>query len=108
MRERPGEAALLTLVLGDPRYLVDREASVATVEAVGRLLGRVEVLLVDATDAGLLNEGDPMRRAVLLWTAAHGSAQLRKFDRFEVAHLEVGRVRNAFLTDLLAAWGAFV
>lgn len=106
MRERPGEAALLTLVLGDPRYLVDREASAPTVEAVDRLLGRVESALVEAAAAGALRAGDARTRSVLLWTAAHGSAQLRKFDRFGVEHLQVARVRHAFLSDLLAAWGA--
>lgn len=106
MRERSGEAALLTLVLGDPRYLVDRDASAPTVEAVGRLLGRVEAALGEAAAQGLLDEGDAETRSVLLWTAAHGAAQLRKFDRFGVPHLGVARVRRAFARDLLAAWGA--
>lgn len=106
MRERSGEATLLTLVLGDPRYLVEREASLPTVEAVGRLLARVEGAVAAAAAAGRLGPGDAMRRAVLLWTSAHGAAQLRKFDRFGVPHLDVAEVRGAFVNDLLLAWGA--
>jgi AcrR family transcriptional regulator len=106
MRERAGEAALLTLVLGDPRYLVDRDASAPTVEAVGRLLGRVERWVLAAQEAGALEAGDARARSVRLWTAAHGAAQLRKFDRFGVPHLQVARVRHGFLSDLLRAWGA--
>lgn len=105
MREHPGEAALLSLVLGDPRYLVDREASAPTVEAVQGLLSRVEAALEEAAEAGALRGGDARARSVSLWTSAHGASQLRKFDRFGVAHLEVAKVRRAMLSDLLRAWG---
>ena len=105
MREHAGEAALLSLVLGDPRYLVERDASAPTVEAVQGLLQRVESALADATEAGALRAGDPSTRAVSLWTAAHGASQLRKFDRFGVPNLEVAKVRRAMLSDLLCAWG---
>jgi AcrR family transcriptional regulator len=106
MCHRPGEGTLLTLVLGDPRYLVAQEDSAPTVDVVAQLFGRVEALLAEAASAGDLEPGVAMRRAVALWTAAHGAAQLRKFDRFDLPHLSVIEVRHSMLVDLLTAWGA--
>lgn len=106
MRNRPGEATLLTLVLGDPRYLVERTESASTVRAVEGLLAQVARVVEEAQAEGVFVEGDPMTRGVLLWTAAHGAAQLRKFDRFGAAALEVSKVNHAFALDLLSAWGA--
>jgi AcrR family transcriptional regulator len=106
MREHRGEATLLTMVLGDPRYLVDRDASLPTLRAMERVLARVAAALSDAVNEGALSDGDAMTRGVSLWTAAHGAAQLRKFDRFGVTHLGVTRARRATLSDLLTAWGA--
>lgn len=106
MTHRRGEGTLLTLVLGDPRYLVEREASAPTVEAAAELFAGMGLLVDAASKAGAFAPGDAVARALSLWTAAHGAAQLRKFDRFDLPQLDVTRVRRSTLRDLFRAWGA--
>ncbi len=103
---RPAHAALLARWLGSPDLLVDTEEARPRVPRLLALFSAVPSAFAAASAAGALAEGDPMRRAIALWAALQGAAQLRKLDRFEVDAVRAGPLVDELLRALLIGWGA--
>jgi len=103
---RSTEFRLLSVAIADPRELVESEAALGLLPAVGEVLSRVRAVIEAAARAGALSEGDADRRAVLLWAGLQGTLQLRKLGRFGLPGLDVDALVTDMLHGLLVGWGA--
>jgi AcrR family transcriptional regulator len=73
--------ALLSLMMADPRPLVDDGAAAASAEPIAALLCDAAALFQRAIDAGALEPADALQHTASLWAALHGHTQLGKLRR---------------------------
>lgn len=106
---RPASWHLLAVSVGDPRELVAAGEGAEMVSAVGALLSWCAARFDAGLGAGAL-EGAPgipsARRAVLYWSAVHGTLQLRKLGRFGLPGADAGALVDEAAQTMLRGWGA--
>ncbi len=73
--------ALLSVMMADPRPLVDDGAAAASAAPIAALLSDAAALFRAASAAGALAPEDPLQQTASLWAALHGHTQLGKLRR---------------------------
>lgn len=103
---RPDHWALIGMGLAHPRTLMDDESAQPMVREAIQVV-RIAVKPIDeATTSGLLNEGDAVVRALVLWAHVQGILQMRKLTRFPSVGLDIDAVLHAGIGAILLGWGA--
>jgi AcrR family transcriptional regulator len=105
-KARPTEFGLVSMLLGDPRHLVNDDDASQMVPSLVRLLQVVGSLFAAASDAHALTDGDPLRRTLVLWTSMQGALQLRKLERFAPGGPGASVFLEETVSTLLVGWGA--
>jgi AcrR family transcriptional regulator len=80
-RSEPRLYRLVAATLADPRQLVDDAEAARIVPEFATLLAEVARAFASAQDAGVLDEGKPLERTVVLWSALHGVTLVDKLGR---------------------------
>ncbi|MBX3247582.1 MAG: TetR/AcrR family transcriptional regulator [Myxococcales bacterium] len=105
--DEPHAFALMSAMTGDPRNVVDDDASVAAIlEGVVETLRPVAAALAEAASAGQLEPGLASDRALALFGALQGVMQLRKQERRAPHLVDVDRLFSLTLRALLRGFGA--
>ncbi len=105
--EAPHKFGLLSMSLAEPRVLLQSpEAAGPVVGTFVSTLSPMADALRDAVEASLLEEGDPLERTLLVFTAVQGVLSLRKQARYAPQLLDVDRLSGLSVRTLLGAWGA--
>jgi AcrR family transcriptional regulator len=102
----PEAFGLLAISLGDPRRLIDDAHARAVVDTARPMLARIAEHAERAVEAGALASGNASDRAVMLWGAVHGVAQLGKLSRLDPQMLAPERLCTTLVQSLLVGWGA--
>ena len=102
----PETFQLLSMVLGDPRRLLEDEDASEVVHAALSVLTQVSELFERAAARGALEAGPPLDRAVVFWSALQGLAQNEKLQRVAPRQLDGARLVPELITTLLRGWGA--
>jgi AcrR family transcriptional regulator len=102
----PERFQLLNLGVTAPRQIVSDEKIVPVAEASLALVRDLAALLDQASAAGDLQEGNPLDRALVLWSSVHGVLQLRKIERFDPRAIRPRRLIDELTHTLLCGWGA--
>jgi len=104
-RDQPEAFALMSVMLADPRQLVDDPAHAAHVPELVSLLVELRAMVEDAVAMGQLRPGSSQDRATTLIFAVVGLLHLRKLQRFRPS-LEPEVLARRAAADLLRGWGA--
>jgi AcrR family transcriptional regulator len=102
----PGAFGLLALSLANPRRLIEDERAEAVIDAAQPIFERIAGDLEAAADAGALQPGPALDRAVVLWASLHGVAQLHKLTGLRPERIDDARLTRGLLEALLVGWGA--
>lgn len=102
----PERFRLLSLLLGDPRQLIQSEEAVKTAPFVMAFLGDVKALFDAAKQTAALSGGRSMQRTLVYWSALHGVLQLDKLARFDDKNIVPVELAMQLAHTLLAGWGA--
>lgn len=105
----PARTRLLAQVLAEPDPLVTDPTTFGVVMAPAlQLLQSVAARFDDATRHGALAAGpeSPLRRAVVLWGALQGTAQLHKLARLGEPAFARDTLEQDLVAALLRGWGA--
>jgi AcrR family transcriptional regulator len=100
----PALHALLDGALSDPHRLLSDEAATAVDARLRGVMAIGQQTLLDAQEAGLLNEGDALIRSYAMFAAVHGTEHFRKRDGY--AEVASSDVRRELMLSLLRGWGA--
>lgn len=103
---RPEDFALLGYALGDPRVLVPGADAGAVFAAAQPIFAAVATDLEAAREAGALAPGNPLDRAIVLWSGLQGTLQTRKLARVAPEILDADRLARELVQSLLLGWGA--
>lgn len=102
----PERFRLVSLMLGDPRALIERGAALDNAAVLLGLLGDVRELFEQAEQAGALQPDHAFDRTLAFWSALHGVATLDKLARFDASTFDVQRLGAVTARALLLGWGA--
>lgn len=102
----PERFQLLNLGVTAPRQIVSDEKIVPVAEASLALVKDLAALFGQAAVAGDLHEGDPLDRALVLWSSVHGVLQLHKIERFDPRVIRPRHLVDELTNTLLCGWGA--
>ena len=102
----PEVFGLLALSIGDPRHLIDDQHAQAVIESALPMFSRLASQIERAVACGALEPAVAVDRAVILWGALHGVAQLGKLTRLAPDLLQADRLSGSLLHTLLVGWGA--
>ncbi len=102
----PERFRLVSLLLGDPRTLIERGAALGSAQALIDFLGDVRELFERAAEHGALEPGPAFDRTLGYWSALHGVTTLDKLARFDADTFHVKRLGALTARGLLAGWGA--
>ena len=100
----PALHALLDGALSDPHRLLSDEAATAVDARLRGVMATCQQTLLDAQEAGLLDDGDARVRSYAMFAAVHGTEHFRKRDGY--AEVASDDVRQELLRSLLRGWGA--
>ena len=104
--DHPTHAGLLTMLLADPRHLVDDEDLPGVSADFIGLFGQLVNQLTAAEQCGALASGDAQRRALVFWSSLQGVCSLRKLRRVDADFFDPMRAGNDLVISLLQGWGA--
>lgn len=102
---RSEEFRMISFTVGDPRVLVPDDEARPVLDAAQPLLGALAADLAAAVEAGDLEPGDPVERALVLWSGLHGVLLTDKLGRIAPA-FDADRLARTFVPALLRGWGA--
>ena len=102
----PREAALIGLIVGDPREFQSRQHTQRLNESAAALFAQGQVLFQNAEATGGLPKGDGRERALIFWSTLHGATQIWKLDKVEPRLKEPRYYGVRAARALLAGWGA--
>lgn len=102
----PERFRLVSLMLGDPRALIEHGAALDNAAALVRFLGDVREQFEQAAQLQAIRPGDAFDRTLAYWSALHGAATLDKLARFDASAFDVQRLGALTARALLAGWGA--
>ncbi len=104
-RARPVDYRLLSFAMADPRVLVPGPEATDIYEAAQPIFVELSGDLALAQQQGLLSEGGPIDRALILWSGLQGILQTEKLARVAPDLLQPDRLADEFTQSLLRAWG---
>jgi AcrR family transcriptional regulator len=104
-QEQPEAFALMSVMLADPRQLVEDLQHATHVPELVALLVELRAMVEDAVAIGQLQPGSAQNRATTLVFAVTGVLHLRKLQRFRPSLRPDVLAREA-AADLLRGWGA--
>lgn len=102
----PERFRLVSLMLGDPRSLIERGAALDNAGALLGFLGDVRELFEQAEASRAIRPGHAFDRTLAYWSALHGVATLDKLARFDASTFDVQRLGTLAARALLVGWGA--
>lgn len=97
---------LIAHLVAFPEPIFDDEVMGPVLELVLRMLGRVSVALEGAVEAGQLNDGDSLRRAVVAWSSVQAIVERRKLARLMPETFSPESLADELLETLIVGWGA--
>ncbi len=77
----PEAFRLMSLMLADPRPLVDDASAIASIPVVAALIGDASTLFADAENVRAIEPGMQLPRTAMFWATLHGLTQLAKLRR---------------------------
>jgi AcrR family transcriptional regulator len=104
--ERPEHAALIAMLLADPRHLVSVEDLPEVSADFLGVFGQLVQELAAAQQCGALGAGDPQRRALVFWSSLQGVCSLQKLVRVDADFFDPNRAGGDLVTALFVGWGA--
>lgn len=103
----PEQFGLVSQNLATSRRVIGEEADQIVMAELMPLLASVVSRLETAVGCGALGAGDPVERALCLWSALQGALQLRKLDRLDPRFVAaIPRLPAGIVHALLIGWGA--
>ncbi len=102
----PERFRLVSVMLADPRPLVDGAEAMKSAPLLMAFLAEVRHLLAAAAQAGALSPGSAADRTLALWATLQGAAQLDKLARFDSEHFDAMRIGSGAARALLIGFGA--
>jgi AcrR family transcriptional regulator len=105
-RTEPQTHFLVALLVGDPRPLLSDEEGKRTAPLLLALLGDVDALFREATDARALAKGDSFERTLAFWAVLQGTLALEKARRIAPALPPAKIVATDAVAAMLVGWGA--
>lgn len=78
---QPEAFRLMSLMLADPRPLVDDASAIASIPVVAGFIGDASALFADAENVRAIEPGMHLARTATLWATLHGLTQLAKLRR---------------------------
>ncbi len=103
---RPADSRLLVRLLGDPKNVLGAELGGANMQFAMQLGAQVLHVIVNAQEMDALDRGHAGERALMLFAALSGAAQMRKLERWNVPGLVTDRIASELVRTLLIGWGA--
>jgi AcrR family transcriptional regulator len=103
---RPVHFRLISLMVGDPRDLLPAAEAAPNVRWMLGLVAEILELFAAAVGCGAIEEGNALRRALLLWGGLQGTLELRKLGRFEPEPFHPEALLADLARTLLRGWGA--
>jgi AcrR family transcriptional regulator len=104
--ERPEQAALIAMLLADPRHQVsDDDLPDVSADFIG-IFGQLINQLALAQQCGALTAGDTRRRALVFWSSLQGVCSLGKLQRVDSDFFAPERAGAELVRTLLVGWGA--
>jgi AcrR family transcriptional regulator len=97
---------LLSLMLADPRPLVDDASAIAAVPLVAGFIGDASALFEDAERVGAIEPGMHLQRTATFWATLHGLTQLAKLRRIAPESPTPEQVAEQSALTLLRGMGA--
>lgn len=105
--EQPSHFLVVTMILGDPRPLVDDNVvREVMLPALGELLIHVGQLFDAAARTKAIQKGPVPERTLLLWATMQGVLQLRKLARFGLPGLDADALARSGVDTMLRGLGA--
>ena len=105
-RELPERFRFVSLMLGDPRQLIDDEDVPLSASALMSFLGDIRRLFDAAHDVGALSPARSLDRTLVLWSSLQGVLQLNKLRHYDEAVFDASRLAQLLVQPLLVGWGA--
>lgn len=102
----PEDYRLISLAVADPRVLVPGPQAADILEAARPIFGGLAEDLETAHNAGTLDSGAPVDRALILWSGLQGVLQTQKLARVAPELIVPERLAAEFIVSLLYSWGA--
>ncbi len=104
---RPNRFGMVAMMMAHPRILVeDRVEAEPAMDALTEALQPLALAFAEAQAKGLIDEGDPILRALTMFSGIQGVLQLRKQARFSPGLLDLDRMSTEMVHTLLRGWGA--
>lgn len=97
---------LLSLMLGHPEPLVNDGDAARVLEAVQPIFLDIVEHLESSVSQGVLQVGDALDRALVLWSSLYGLVQVQKVGRLAPMWMRQERLLRQLMTSLLLGWGA--
>ena len=105
-RTLPEHAALIGLIVGDPRNFQAEGETDRLMTSAKALFSLAEGMFSQAQEAGALPKGSARERALIFWSTLHGATQIWKLDRVEPGLKEPRYYGVRAAKALLLGWGA--
>lgn len=105
MLRRRGWYALIGMTLSDPRPILSQQQGRRVMDHARQLFEQLAAQLQQGVDSGLLDPGNPVERAVVLWIAGQGTLQADKLARLAPDLFERDSLFEGLVCGLLHGWG---
>jgi len=105
MHAAPEQMRLIGGLMSNPNALLSPSDAESVLKNMVTTLGTVREALDAAVAKGLLREGSSDRRAVLLWAALRGVAEIKKLEQHDKHTFDEAVLFDIALHSLLRGWG---
>jgi AcrR family transcriptional regulator len=106
LRQNPERHRLIGGLLANPNPVLDPEDARVVIASMLAALSVVRDAISTAVDAGILNPGDPTRRAIAFWAALRGILQIEKLENHAPEFFQPDALFNGIFETILVGWGA--
>lgn len=104
--ELPERFRFVSLMLGDPRQLIDDEDVPQSARALMEFLADIRRLFEAAHEARALMPASALDRTLVLWSSLQGVLQLNKMRHYSTEIFDSRRLSRQLVEPLLLGWGA--
>ncbi|MHC4391476.1 MAG: TetR/AcrR family transcriptional regulator [Planctomycetota bacterium] len=102
----PDRFAVLQRIVGDPQHFLDQESGVVAYQAMIEVLTPLAEAFRAAQGGRVIAPADSVKRAILFWSALHGTLQIRKFSRFDPENVRPAELTLEAALALVRGFGA--